>query len=211
MKVGEFCDTIKVSNNAYRRFVTQSGRTKGMQSDVNMAAAAYFKQREIAGLKLPTANSKKAKTNSGASASAGANNGGGGGGGGSPGGPDDFRQLELPGEETNSVPVYYTCADVRRKISAHLREPGNTQAQFCRDLYAQLHGPDRRFCADLTASTLPWKSGANEGGDSKVFYAGYVFFEKKRTAEKKPQSKKRLEMEKVWTNGVDRETFGRLR
>ena len=81
-------------------------------------------KREITGLKLPTANSKKAKTNSGASASAGASNGGGGGG--SSNGPGDFRQMELPGEATDSVPVYDTCADVRRKISAYLREPGNT-------------------------------------------------------------------------------------
>lgn len=208
MKVGEFCDTIKVSNNAYRRFVSQSGATKGAQSDVYMAAAAYFKKREIAGLKLPTANSKKAKTNSGAST--GASNGGGGSG--SPSGSGDFRQIELPGEATDSVPVYDTCADVRRKISAYLREPGTTQAQFCRDLYAQLHGPDKG--AGLKTAQLQrfrGKSGANEGGDSKVFYAGYVFFEKKRIAEKKPKSKKRLEMEKVWPNGVDRETFGKLR
>lgn len=210
MKVGEFCDTIGVSNNAYRRFVSQSGVTKGAQSDVYIAAAAYFMKREIAGLKLPTANSKKAKTNSGASASAGASNGGGGGG--SPGGPGDFRQLELPGEATDSVPVYDTCADVRRKISAYLREPANTQAQFCRDIFAQMHGPDKG--PSIRTSQLQrfrGKSGANEGGDSKVFYAGYVFFEKKRIAEKKPKSKKRLEMEKVWPNGVDRETFGRLR
>lgn len=210
MKVGEFCDTIGVSNNAYRRFVSQSGATKGAQSDVYMAAAAYFMKREIAGLKLPTANSKKAKNNSGASASAGASNGGGGGG--SPDGPGDFRQIELPGEAIDSVPVYDTCADVRRKISAYLREPGNTQAQFCRDLYAQLHGPDKG--ASVQTSQLQrfrGKSGANEGGDSKVFYAGYIFFEKKRIAEKKPKSKKRLEMENVWPNGVDRETFGRLR
>jgi len=210
MKVGEFCDTIGVSSNAYRRFVSQSGVTKGAQSDVYVAAAAYFMKREIAGLKLPTPNSKKAKTNSGASASAGASNGGGSGG--SPDGPGDFRQIELPGEATDSVPVYDTCADVRRKISAYLREPANTQAQFCRDLYAQLHGPDKG--ASVQSSQLQrfrGKSGANEGGDSKVFYAGYVFFEKKRIAEKKPKSKKRLEMEKVWPNGVDRETFGRLR
>ena len=89
-----------------------------------------------------------------------------------------------------------TCADFRRKISAYLRESGNTQAQFCRDLYAQLHGPDKG--ASVQSSQLQrfrGKSGANEGGDSKVFYAGYVFFEKKRIAEKKPKSKKRLEME----------------
>lgn len=210
MKVGEFCDTIQMSNNAYRRFVSQSGVTKGAQSDAYIAAAAYFRKREIAGRKLPTANSKKAKTNSGASASASAGNGGGGGG--SPGGPGDFRQIELPSEATDSVPVYDTYADVRRKISAYLREPKNTQAQFCRDLFAQMHGPDKG--ASIQTSQLQrfrGKSGANEGGDSKVFYAGYVFFEKKRIAEKKLKSKKRLKMENVWPNGVDRETFGRLR
>lgn len=215
MGVGEFCNTIKVSDNAYRRFVSQSGKTKGVQSDVYVAAAIYFRQREIAGLKLPTASSKKAKTTSqasaGAKASSGASNGGGGGGGGAPDG-GDWRQIELPGEATDSVPVYDTCADVRRKISAHLREPKITQAQFCRDLYAQLHGPEKG--ASIQTSQLQRfrrGSGANEGGDSKVFYAGYVFFEKKRLAENKPKSKKRQEMEDVWPNGVDRSTFGRLR
>jgi hypothetical protein len=47
MKVGEFCDTIGVSNNAYRRFVSQSGATKGVQTDIYVAAAAYFMKREI--------------------------------------------------------------------------------------------------------------------------------------------------------------------
>jgi hypothetical protein len=214
MKVGEFCDTIKVSQNAYRRFVSQSGKTKGAQSDVYIAAAIYFRQREIADLKLSMASSKRAKTNAnataGASASTSASNGGGGGGG-APDSPD-FCGIELPGEATDSVPVYDTCADVRRKISAHLREPGNTQAQLCRNLFAQLHGPDKG--ASLQSSQLQrfcGGSGANQGGDSKVFYAGYVFFEKKRIAEKKPKSKKRQEMEDVWPNGVDRSTFGRLR
>jgi hypothetical protein len=213
--VGEFCDTIKVSSNAYRRFVQQSGKTKGVQSDVYVAAAIYFRQREVAGLKLPTAASKKAKTTSqaspGASASTGAGNGGGGGGDDDPNGPGDFRQIELPGEATDSVPVYDTCADVRRKISAYLREPKNTQAQLCRDLYAQLHGPDKgKSLQSAQLQRFRGGSGANEGGDSKVFYAGYVFFEKKRLAENKPKSKKRQEMENVWPNGVDRSTFGRL-
>jgi hypothetical protein len=216
MKVGEFCDTIKVSQNAFRRFVQQSGKTKGVQSDVYVAAAIYFRQRKVAGLKLPTAASKKAKTTSqaspGASASTGASNGGGGGGGGAPDGPGDFREIELPGEATDSVPVYDTCADVRRKISAYLREPKNTQAQFCRDLYAQLHGPEKgKSLQSAQLQRFRGGSGANEGGDSKVFYAGYVFFEKKRLAENKPKSKKRQDMENVWPNGVDRSTFGRLR
>ena len=211
MKVVEFCRAIKVSDNAYRRFMSQSGRTKGLQSDVYMEASAYFKQRDIAGLKLPTAASKKAKTNSGDASSPKGRKNSSGGKGSSPDTAADLNQIELPGEATDNVPVYDTCADVRRKISAYLREPHHTQAQLCRDLHAMLHGPDKGN--SLGASQMQRfrsKSGANEGGDSKVFYAGYVFFEKKRIAEKKKKSKKRLEMEKIWPNGVDRETFGRL-
>lgn len=204
MKVGDFCKAIHVSNNAYNRFMQHSGATKGMQSDVFMAATEYFAKRDKAGLKLPTANSKnkKAKTDSAGGKAAG--------GGGSK--AADFLQLELPGEATDNVPVYDTCADVRRKISAWLREPGVTQAQFMRDLHAQLHGADKG--PPLKTNTLQrfrGKSGANEGGHSKVFYTGYVFFEKKRVFEKKPKSKKRVEMERIWPDGVDRETFGRVR
>lgn len=76
---------------------------------------------------------------------------------------------------------------MRRKISAHLREPDVTQAQFCCDLHSLLHGPDRGAAIQTTQlQRFRGKSGANEGGNSKVFYAGYVFFEKKCIAEKKP-------------------------
>jgi hypothetical protein len=71
--------------------------------------------------------------------------------------------------------------------------------------------PQQENAAPQPPAGTKRKSRANEGGDSKIFYAGYVFFEQKRTAEKKPKSKKRLEMENVWPNGVDRETFRRLR
>ncbi|KAM0718688.1 hypothetical protein Q7P37_005759 [Cladosporium fusiforme] len=204
-------DAINMSNNAYNRFVHQSGPTKGLQSDFFMEASGYFKKREIAGIPLPTARSKKAKTesnkngeksDSGAKkkdSKAAANN-------------RDFLNTELPGESTDSVPVYDTCADVRRKISAHLREPKVTQAQFRRDLHDQMHTDLKG--ASLSPNSLQTfrsHSGANEGGESKVFYAAYVFFEKKRVAENKPKSKKRLEMEKIWPKGVDRATFGKTR
>lgn len=219
MKVGEFCKEANISNNAYNRFMHQHGPTKGLQSDVFMFGSAYFKKRELAGMKLPAANSKRAKTTSGAGAGAqsstaasntAATNNAANASSTGAGAPADFRQMHLPGEETDSVPVYDTAADVRRKISAHLREPDVTQAQFCRDLFSQLHGSDRG--ASIQTSQLQrfrGKSGANEGGDSKVFYAGYVFFEKKRIGEGKPKSKKRLEMEKIWKGGVDRKYFGR--
>lgn len=168
MKVGEFCDKISVSNNAYNRFVHQHGPTKGLQSDVFMNASAYFKKREIAGLKLPTAASKKAKT--AASKTDSRKKSGAGVGGDDPaddpasnkktpkgkGGsdPSDFLQVHLDGEEDDKVPIYDTCADVRRKIPAHLRDPGVTQAQFCRDLHSQLHGPEKG-ATEYAAGTFP--------------------------------------------------------
>ena len=220
MKVGEFCQKISVSNNAYNRFSQQHGPTKGLQSDVFMNASAYFKKREIAGSKLPTAASKKAKTAAGKTASSKKDGDDPNddpkdtpkktakGQGGSD--PSDFLQVHLDGEEDDKVPVYDTCADVRRKISAHLRDPGVTQAQFCRDLHSQLHGPEKGAKIQSTQlARFRAMSGANQGGDNKIFYAGYVFFEKKRIAEGKPKSKKWQEMEEQWPGGVDRSYFGR--
>lgn len=58
MKIGEFCDTLGVSGNAYRRFLAQNGKDQGSQSDTYIAAWEFFKKREIAGIKPP----KKQKT-----------------------------------------------------------------------------------------------------------------------------------------------------
>lgn len=188
-----------------------------------MNASANFKRREIAGLKLSTAASKRAKT-AASKTDSGKKSGAGGDddpkddpkdtpkktakGKGSD--PSDFLQVHLDGEEDDKVPVYDTCADVRRKISAHLRDPGVTQAQFCRDLHSQLHGPEKgvRIQSGQLARFRAM-SGANQGGNNKIFYAGYVFFEKKRIAENKPKSKKRQEMENIWPGGVDRSYLGR--
>jgi hypothetical protein len=227
MKVGEFCDKISVSSNAYYRFVHQHGPTKGLQSDTFMNASAYFKKRELAGIKLPTAASKRAKTAASSKTDTSKKSDAGGDGddpkddpkdtpkkpakgkGGSD--PSDFLNIHLDGEEDDKVPVYDTCADVRRKISAHLRDPGVTQAQFCRDLHSLLHGPERGAKIQSTQlARFRAMSGPNQGGDNKIFYAGYVFFEKKRIAENKPKSKKRLEMEEQWPGGVNRSYFGRL-
>lgn len=65
MKVGEFCNAIGVSGNAYRRFMASNGKDKGMFSDVYPQAWAFFKKRELAGIK-PV---KKRKSATGASES----------------------------------------------------------------------------------------------------------------------------------------------
>lgn len=110
------------------------------------------------------------------------------------------RQCKPTGEETDSVKVYDSCDEIRKKIAAHLRKPGVTAAQFCRDLLAQYHGdkkPPQIQSGQLTK--FRGYKGADTGNTSCVFYAAYVFFEKMRLAEGKPKSKHRLEMEKIWS------------
>lgn len=63
MKVGEFCEALNVSYPSYRRFMSQNGKDKGMDSDTYEKAWVFFKKREMAGLKPP----KKAKAKAGAS------------------------------------------------------------------------------------------------------------------------------------------------
>lgn len=198
MKVGEFCNHIGVSNNGYNRFMKQSGATKGLGSDVFTSAWEFFKKRELAGLKMPT-KAKKAKTNDGGSKDTSPNAS-------KKDKPDtDISTIYLDGEETDSVPIYATCDDIRRQISSHLRREGVAKAGFCRDMFAQLHSDTRG--SSITASQLDryrGNHGSNGGASSKVFYAAYVFFEKRRLAEGKAKSKKREEMESIWPKGLDR-------
>ena len=141
-------------------------------------AWAFFKKREVAGLKIPT---KKAKT---ASTVAGS-------GGNSAAPTPDISKIVLDDEEERDenqegndgdddeerdVDVFDTCDEIRKKINAHLMKPGVTQAQFCRNLTEQLHGTGKVATSQLT--TFRSKKGPNAGATSGTFYAAYVFFEK---------------------------------
>jgi len=205
MKIGDFCKAIGVSNNALNHFVHQHEPSKDAESDVFFGATEYFAKWKIADIKPPAANNIRVRTESGAKGRSGKRSASGGI-------AVDRYRIELPGEATDDVPVYDTCDDVRRKISAYLRKYNVTQAQFCRDLCSQLDGPGKG--GSIQASQLQrfrGRSGAIEGCASKVFYAGYIFFERRRLAENKPKSKKRKFMEEIWPNGVDRSHFGRMR
>ncbi|KAK6008803.1 hypothetical protein QM012_000706 [Aureobasidium pullulans] len=59
MKIGQFCEAVGVSQNAYRRFMAQNGKLAGAGCDTYQNAWEFFKKREMAGLKIPT---KKQKT-----------------------------------------------------------------------------------------------------------------------------------------------------
>ncbi|KKY36665.1 hypothetical protein UCDDA912_g03337 [Diaporthe ampelina] len=192
-KKGEFCTAIGCSPTAVNRFLEKTGPDGGFDSDVYECAWAFFKKRELAGLSMPAASALQKKAKTTATRPSGA----------------DPNSVHLDGEETDSVPVFETCDVVRRKITAHLKKPGVTQAQFCRDLYAQLKMPGCKSIQSKMLSDFRAKKGPTAGCTGSVYYAAYVYFEKLRIAEGKPKSKHRLDMEDIHPLGADRENDGR--
>lgn len=115
----------------------------------------------------------------------------------------DVSAIKLDGESTTSVPVYDTCDEIRKKISAYLREPGVTQAAFLREI-AKTYPEEKKIQPKILSDFLG-KKGPTAGNTSSAYYASYVFFEKIRIRDGKPKSKHREEMEKQWesSGGVD--------
>lgn len=193
-----FANEIGVSVKSLTGFLTTSGLDNGSGFAAYPAAWEYFKKREIAGVKLPAA--KKQKTGAGSSSKAAAS------------AAVDLSDVVLRGEDHDSVPVFDSCDEIRRKINAHLKKPGVTQAQFLRDVYAQLKGPSRpgRPFQGVQLARFRETKGALNGAKSPIFYGAYVFFEKMRINEGKPKSKHRLDMEKQWgSQGISRDHDGR--
>lgn len=80
-------------------FLAKNGRLEGSGSDAYGAAWEFFKRRELAGIKP----AKKQKTTA-ASTNANAT--------------PDIGGISLEGEESDSVPVFDSCDEIRKKISA---------------------------------------------------------------------------------------------
>lgn len=184
--------------------MSQNGPHKGAGSIFYHAAWHFFKVRELRGIKPPRHPSEPKKGQEAVTGAAA--------------GPN-LDSIELTGELDDEVAIFGTfslihedmrltntdtCDDVRRKINAHLKKPGVIQAQFLRDISASYRKAPRKI-QSAQLSAFRSKKGAWEGNTSAVFYGAYVFFEKMRIAEKKPKSKKRVEMEEIHSRegGVD--------
>lgn len=198
-----FAREIGVSAKSLNEFLGQDGPFSG--AGCYGAAWQYFKKSEGAGVKLSVKKQKinpvgemvpKAAAAAGPKAVAAA-----------AAAAFDVSGIVLPGEEYDDVPVYDNCDEIRRKINAHLKKPGATQAQLCRDMSAQLHGFDRpsKGLQSSQLATFRKGKGATSGAKSSVFYGAYVFFEKLRIKDGKAKSKHRLAMEEEWgSSGMDR-------
>lgn len=213
MKVTEFQRACNINSNSYGRFMKLKGAYAGDGNQTYSAAFQFFKQREAAGVKEPI--KKKAKKSEESKKlgheAAGVKE------------PTkkkvkkseeskelDVSSIELEGEDEETVEIYDTCDEVRRKIAAYLREPNVTQAAFLREIVKGLPDPGVKI-QSKQLKDFQTKKGPLAGNQSKVFYAAYVFFEKQRILQGKPKSKKRLEMEDVWggQGGIDRERQGK--
>lgn len=209
MKKGEFCAAVGASPRTVNTFLQKRGPAAGAGSAAYHDAWAWFKKRDVAGLKMPdvkkrekaaaaAAANKKAKTTNDAGPAA-------------PAVVPDLNQIHLPGEDTDAVPVFDTADEIRRKIAAHLtKTPGLTQAQFCRDLYAQLRAPACKAIQGKQLADFRAKKGPRAGCTSSVYYAAYVYFERLRIAQGRPKSAHRLRMEDMYgEEGMDRDDDGR--
>jgi hypothetical protein len=149
MKVTEFQKEIGASSKSYYSFMNQHGTYKGSGSMVYENAWRFFKAREMNGVSMPkkprasassnkasktgdndTATRKKDVPKRGAVVQADL---------------DKISDISLPGEDENKVPVFDTCGEVRRKISAYLRRDGITQVDLVHALEQQLKAEPKKL------------------------------------------------------------------
>ncbi|CAG7558025.1 unnamed protein product [Fusarium equiseti] len=182
MTKAEFSRATGANSNSLNNFLKAKGPYGGSGSTVWRNAYNWFKQRDVAGLKMP--DSKKIQTKKQKSADGTPSSG-------KSTGPDlpDISNIHLPDEEIDEVPIYDDCDEIRRKINAHMKTPGLSQAQFCRDIYASFKAPKGKGIQSKQLSDFRGAKGANAGAKSAVYYGAYVYFEKLRIAQGKPRTK----------------------
>lgn len=113
----------------------------------------------------------------------------------------DVKDIHLDKEEDGCVPIFDTCADIRRKISAHERKGVTTKKAMLEAFQASAQ----------QYKTFMKGSKQLQGAEKDIYYGAYVYFEKLRIKQEKKKSKKREEMECIWgRNGVPRVQTDRL-
>ncbi|KAJ7275523.1 hypothetical protein B0H12DRAFT_1087635 [Mycena haematopus] len=120
--------------------------------------------------------------------------------------PKDLFSIALPGDDDGTVEIYDSCDELRRKINALLRTGTITKAALLRDMSRAAYTDAPNIQSKQLTDFLT-KKGATSGSTSRVCYASYVYFEKKRIAEGKAKSKHRRDMEDRWEGegGLPRE------
>ncbi|KAI8398584.1 hypothetical protein FOFC_19799 [Fusarium oxysporum] len=168
MNKAEFCRATGTNSNSLNKFLKQKGPFGGSNSAVWGNAYVWFQQRKVMGLKMPDAQKRqleesKKDTVDGTPSKAAATKA-----------LPDISEIHREGEETDEVPIHDCCDEIRRKINAHMKVPSVTQAQFCRDIYAQFNAPTCKGIQSKQLSDFRNSKGSNAGAKSSVFYGAYV-------------------------------------
>ncbi|KAF5620761.1 hypothetical protein F52700_11087 [Fusarium sp. NRRL 52700] len=188
MSKAEFCGATGTNSNSLNKFLRQKGPFGGSNSAVWRNAYVWFQQREVISPKMPDAKKRqlqesKIDTPDGTPSKAASTKA-----------LPDTSDIHLEDEETDEIPIFDDCDEVRRKINAHMKIPSVTQAQFCRDIYAQFRAPTWKGIQSKQLSDFRKAKGSNAGAKSSVFCGAYVYFEKMGIAQKKPVTKHRIEI-----------------
>lgn len=169
-----FCRKIGVSRSSFYAFMRQNGAWKGEKGDTFPSALWYLQARERDGIEMPKKKKMHGKRRA-----------------------DVKEEIELEGESDDNVPIFNTCDEVRRKINVHMRRPDVTQASFQKTLTAQYHLNPTPIRASQFKQFRN-AGGANVGNTNPVFYAAYVFFEKRCRRGKKRPGRRRQMMERIY-------------
>lgn len=106
------------------------------------AAFAFFKKRELQGIKEPKKKVAKKEESKAL----------------------DLSGVELEGESTEEVPIHESCDEMRKKIRAYLKLPNITQAGFLREAVKAFH--DGRKIQSKQLNDFLGKKGALAGNTS---------------------------------------------
>ncbi|KAM5520150.1 hypothetical protein FOXYSP1_18574 [Fusarium oxysporum f. sp. phaseoli] len=141
MNKAEFCRATGTNSKSLNKFLKQKDPFGGSNSAVWRNAYVWFQQRKVMGLKMPDAKKRqleesKKDTVEGTPSNAAATKA-----------LPDISEIHLEGEETDVVPIYDGCDEIRRKINAH-----NQSKQL---------------------SDFRKAKGSNSGAKSSVFYGAY--------------------------------------
>ena len=124
----------------------------------------------------------------------------------------DVSSIHLEDEESEEVPVFDTCDDVRSKIAEHMSSSQMTRAAFMRLMCSAAFPTSKKSVQDRQLANFQSQKGAKRGCESNVYYAAYVYLEKLRLKRDQPKSEKREEMEQIWGDEgiprkIDRNTY----
>jgi len=182
-----FLEEIGCNNNSYGRFMKLKGPWNGTQNGVYWGAAKFFARKKLGEeweKKFRPAAAKRKREGAATERK------------------NARKKLDEAASKLSADyaegPVYDSCPDVRRKITAFLKSSGTTATAFCRMVDVPSNALTRFMKykpVSGTAKSAESMRYSQPGAAMSIYPRAYHFFERLRIGEGKPKTKKRLENE----------------